>query len=242
MPSPKLRYRRILLKVGGESLAGEQSLGIDQEAVTALATRVIEAHKLGVEVAIVVGGGNFWRGGENEHMDRAPADYIGMLGTVMNALALQEAIERLDVPTRVQTAIEMREIAEPYIRRKAMAHLKDGRIVIFAAGSGNPYFTTDTAGALRAMEIGADAFLKATKVDGAYTEDPMLNPNATRIEEITYLDAINRGIKVMDATAFSLCMDNNMPIVVFRLEDSGSLIQVLEGNRVGTLVSAGPND
>lgn len=242
MPSPKLRYRRILLKLGGESLAGEQSFGIDQEAVTALATRVIEARKLGVEVAIVVGGGNFWRGGENEHMDRATADYIGMLGTVMNALALQEAIERLDVPTRVQTAIEMREIAEPYIRRKAMAHLKNGRIVIFAAGSGNPYFTTDTAGALRAMEIGADAFLKATKVDGAYTEDPMLNPNATRIDEITYLDAINQGIKVMDATAFSLCMDNNMPIVVFRLEDPGSLLQVLEGDRVGTLVSAGPND
>lgn len=242
MSNSNLQYRRILLKLGGESLAGEQSVGIDQDAVASLAARVIEAHKLGVELAIVVGGGNFWRGGENEHMNRTTADYIGMLGTVMNAMALQEAIERLDVPTRVQTAIEMREIAEPYIRRKAMAHLKDGRIVIFAAGSGNPYFTTDTAGALRAMEIEADVFLKATKVDGAYTEDPMLNPNASRIDHITYPDAISRGIKVLDATAFSLCMDNNMPIVVFRLEDPGSLVRVLEGSRVGTLVSAELND
>lgn len=242
MATSNLQYRRVLLKLGGESLSGEHSFGIDQDSVASVATRVIEAHKLGVELAIVVGGGNFWRGGENEHMNRATADYIGMLGTVMNAMALQEALERLDVPTRVQTAIEMREIAEPYIRRKAMAHLQDGRIVIFAAGSGNPYFTTDTAGALRAMEIGADAFLKATKVDGAYTEDPMVNPDASRIEQITYLDAINSGIKVLDATAFSLCMDNNMPIVVFRLEDPDSLVQVLEGARIGTLVSGERND
>jgi uridylate kinase len=155
----------------------------------------------------------------------------------MNALALQEAIERLDVPSRVQTAIEMREVAEPYIRRKAMAHLSDGRIVIFAAGSGNPYFTTDTAGALRAMEIGADALLKATKVDGAYTDDPMTNPDATRIDRITYLEALNKGLKILDATAFSLCMDNNLPIVVFRLEDPGSLVRILQGERVGTLVA-----
>lgn len=237
MTESELKYRRVLLKLGGESLAGDRSFGIDPDSVTALATRIVAAHKLGIELAIVVGGGNFWRGGENSDINRATADYIGMLGTVMNALALQEAIERLDIPSRVQTAIEMREVAEPYIRRKAMAHLADGRIVIFAAGSGNPYFTTDTAGALRAMEIGADALLKATKVDGAYTDDPMTNPNATRIDHLTYLEALNNGLKILDATAFSLCMDNNLPIVVFRLEDPGSLVRILRGERVGTLVA-----
>ena len=238
MTESNLKYQRVLLKLGGESLAGDRSFGIDPDAVTALAARIVSAHELGIELAIVVGGGNFWRGGENSDINRATADYIGMLGTVMNALALQEAIERLDVPSRVQTAIEMREVAEPYIRRKAMAHLGDGRIVIFAAGSGNPYFTTDTAGALRAMEIGADALLKATKVDGAYTDDPMTNPNATRIDRITYLEALNNGLKILDATAFSLCMDNNLPIIVFRLEDPGSLVRILRGERVGTLVAA----
>ena len=237
MTESELKYRRVLLKLGGESLAGDRSFGIDPDAVSALARRIVAAHKLEIELAIVVGGGNFWRGGENSDINRATADYIGMLGTVMNALALQEAIERLDVPSRVQTAIEMREVAEPYIRRKAMAHLGDGRIVIFAAGSGNPYFTTDTAGALRAMEIGADALLKATKVDGAYTDDPMTNPDATRIDHITYLEALNKGLKILDATAFSLCMDNNLPIVVFRLEDPGSLVRILRGERVGTLVA-----
>ena len=238
MTESELKYRRVLLKLGGESLAGDRSFGIDPDAVSALARRIVAAHKLEIELAIVVGGGNFWRGGENSDINRATADYIGMLGTVMNALALQEAIERLDVPSRVQTAIEMREVAEPYIRRKAMAHLSDGRIVIFAAGSGNPYFTTDTAGALRAMEIGADALLKATKVDGAYTDDPMTNPDATRIDHITYLEALNKGLKILDATAFSLCMDNNLPIVVFRLEDPESLVRILRGERVGTLVAA----
>ncbi len=238
MATPSVKYRRVLLKIGGESLAGSRGAGIDPDAARALAARVVEAHGLGVELAVVVGGGNFWRGGEHTDMNRATADYIGMLGTVMNALALQEAIERLDVPTRVQTAIEMRAVAEPYIRRKAVAHLRDGRIVIFAAGSGNPYFTTDTAGALRAMEIGADALLKATKVDGAYTDDPMIDPNATRIDRITYLQALNRGLKILDATAFSLCMDNNLPIIVFRLEDHESLVRVLQGDRVGTLVAA----
>ena len=237
MTESELKYRRVLLKLGGESLAGDRSFGIDPDAVSALARRIVAAHKLEIELAIVVGGGNFWRGGENSDINRATADYIGMLGTVMNALALQEAIERLDVPSRVQTAIEMREVAEPYIRRKAMAHLGDGRIVIFAAGSGNPYFTTDTAGALRAMEIGADALLKATKVDGAYTDDRMTNPDATRIDHITYLEALNKGLKILDATAFSLCMDNNLPIVVFRLEDPGSLVRILQGERVGTLVA-----
>ena len=237
MTESELKYRRVLLKLGGESLAGDRSFGIDPDAVSALARRIVAAHKLEIELAIVVGGGNFWRGGENSDINRATADYIGMLGTVMNALALQEAIERLDVPSRVQTAIEMREVAEPYIRRKAMAHLGDGRIVIFAAGSGNPYFTTDTAGALRAMEIGADALLKATKVDGAYTDDPMTNPDATRIDRITYLEALNKGLKILDATAFSLCMDNNLPIVVFRLEDPESLVRILRGERVGTLVA-----
>ena len=233
-----LKYRRVLLKIGGESLAGEQHFGIDPTHVHELAERVVEAHQLGVELAVVIGGGNFWRGGDIESMDRATADYIGMLGTVMNALALQEAIENLDVPTRVQTAVEMREVAEPYIRRKAMAHLEDGRIVIFAAGTGNPFFTTDTAGALRAMEIGAEAFLKATKVDGAYTDDPRTNPDAKRIDRLTYLEALNQGLRIMDATAFSLCMDHNMPIVVFRLEDPGSLVSILTGGRVGTLVAA----
>ena len=233
-----LKYRRVLLKIGGESLAGEQHFGIDPTQVHELAERVVEAHQLGVELAVVIGGGNFWRGGDIEGMDRATADYIGMLGTVMNALALQEAIENLDVPTRVQTAVEMREVAEPYIRRKAMAHLEDGRIVIFAAGTGNPFFTTDTAGALRAMEIGAEAFLKATKVDGAYTDDPQINPDAKRIDRLTYLEALNQGLRIMDATAFSLCMDHNMPIVVFRLEDPGSLVSILTGGRVGTLVAA----
>ncbi len=238
MAKPALKYRRVLLKIGGESLAGERAFGIDSHAVQALAVRIVEALDLGVELAVVVGGGNFWRGGEHHDINRATADYIGMLGTVMNSMALQEAVERLDVPTRVQTAIEMREVAEPYIRRKAVAHLEAGRLVIFAAGSGNPYFTTDTAGALRAMEIGAEALLKATKVDGAYTDDPMTNPAATRIERTTYLEALNNGLKILDATAFSLCMDNNLPIIVFRLEDEGSLVRVLTGYQVGTLVAA----
>ena len=238
MAAPGLKYRRVLLKIGGESLAGERAFGIAPLAVQALAARIVEALELGVELAVVVGGGNFWRGGEHRNINRATADYSGMLGPVMNALALQEAIERLDVPTRVQTAIEMREVAEPYIRRKAVAHLESGRLVIFAAGSGNPYFTTDTAGALRAMEIGAEALLKATKVDGADTDDPMTNPDATRIERTTYLEALNNGLKILDATAFSLCMDNNLPIIVFRLEDEGSLVRVLAGDQVGTLVAA----
>ncbi len=232
-----LKYGRVLLKVGGESLAGERRFGIDPDRVKSLAERIVEAHTLGVELAIVIGGGNFWRGGEIAGMSRATADYIGMLGTVMNALALQEAVEALDVPTRVQTAIEMREIAEPYIRRKAVAHLEAGRIVMFAAGTGNPFFTTDTAGALRAMEIGADALLKATKVDGAYTDDPETNPDAVRIDRLTYLEALNRGLRIMDATAFSLCMDHNLPIIVFRLEDEGSLVMILRGEHVGTLIA-----
>ncbi len=231
-------YQRVLLKIGGESLAGEDGFSIEPTRARAVADRVVEARALNVEIAIVIGGGNFWRGGEMPTMARSTADYIGMLGTVMNALALQEALESVGVPTRVQTAIEMREVAEPYIRRKAMAHLEQGRVVIFAAGTGNPFFTTDTAGALRAMEINAEALLKATKVDGAYTDDPEVNPNATRLDEITYLDALNRGLRIMDATAFSLCMDNDLPIVVFRLEDPGSLQRVLTGERVGTVIAA----
>ena len=233
-----LKYTRVLLKIGGESLAGDRHAGIDPDRVRDLAARIVEATQLGVEMAIVIGGGNFWRGGSIAGMDRTTADYIGMLATVMNALALQEAIETQGMATRVQTAIEMREVAEPYIRRKAMTHLGNGRVVIFAAGTGNPFFTTDTAGALRAMEIGAEAFLKATKVDGAYTDDPELNPAAERIDQLTYLDALNRGLRIMDATAFSLCMDHNLPIIVFRLEDQGSLVNVLTGKRVGTLVAA----
>lgn len=232
------KYQRVLLKIGGEALAGPDGGSIDPTRARRLAERVLEAQSLDIEIAIVIGGGNLWRGEEMPTMARSTADYIGMLGTVMNALALQEALEATGVPTRVQTAIEMREVAEPYIRRKAMAHLEQGRVVIFAAGTGNPFFTTDTAGALRAMEIGADALLKATKVDGAYTDDPETNPEATRLDEVTYLEALNRGLRIMDATAFSLCMDNNLPIVVFRLEDPGSLQRVLLGERVGTVIAS----
>jgi len=234
----KSRYRRVLLKLSGEALMGEQSYGIDAETVEYMASEVKSVYKMGVEVAIVIGGGNIFRGveGSVRGMERATADYMGMLATVINALALQNALEKKDIPTRVQSAIEMHELAEPYIRRKAVRHLEKGRVVIFAAGTGNPYFTTDTAASLRAMEIGAEVIMKATKVDGVYSDDPMKNPKAKRFRKITYMDVLRKGLHVMDSTAISLCMDNALPIVVFNVKKKGNIRKVIEGRNIGTFV------
>ena len=220
------------------ALAGDSGIGIDPPTVSSVAEKILEAHQLGTQLAIVIGAGNIWRGesAAESGIERATADYMGMLATVMNGLALQGAIENLDVPTRVQSAIEMREVAEPYIRRRAIAHLESNRIVIFAAGTGNPFFTTDTAAALRANEIGAEAVLKATHVDGVYDRDPQIDPNAVRFDTISYIEALNRGLKIMDATAFSLCMENSMPVMVFRLQDDQSLLRILCGEHLGTLI------
>jgi uridylate kinase len=217
---------------------GEQSYGIDAETVEYMASEVKSVYKMGVEVAIVIGGGNIFRGveGSVRGMERATADYMGMLATVINALALQNALEKKDIPTRVQSAIEMHELAEPYIRRKAVRHLEKGRVVIFAAGTGNPYFTTDTAASLRAMEIGAEVIMKATKVDGVYSDDPMKNPKAKRFRKITYMDVLRKGLHVMDSTAISLCMDNALPIVVFNVKKKGNIRKVIEGRNIGTFV------
>lgn len=239
--APVPKYRRVVLKLSGEALAGSAGFGIDPEVVDRIAREVVEVHRLGVELAIVVGGGNIWRGlaGAAKGMDRATADYMGMLATVINALALQDAIEKYGVETRVQTAIEMREVAEPYIRRRAIRHLEKGRVVIFAAGTGNPFFTTDTAAALRAAEIEADAVLRATRTEGIYDADPRQNPDARLFEEITYLDVLQRGLKAMDATATSLCMDNQIPMVVFDIRQPGNIVRVVRGERVGTVVKGG---
>ena len=233
-----LKYRRILLKISGEALAGKGGFGIDPQRAEDVARRVLEVHELGVDVAIVIGAGNLWRGrsGLERGMDRATADYMGMLGTVMNALALMDAMERMGLVTRVQSAIEMHAVAEPYIRRRAIRHLEKGRVVILSGGTGNPYFSTDTAAALRAMEVDADVLIKATKVDGVYDSDPMLNPQATRFDRLSYMDAINRRLKVMDSTAVSLCMDNDLPILVLNLWNPDALRQALYGEPVGTLV------
>ena len=236
------RWRRVLLKLSGESFAGEQGHGIDGDVVGDLARQIVEVRRdLDVDVAVVVGGGNIWRGmtGAGAGMDRAQADYMGMLATVINALALQDMLERLDQPTRVQSAIHMSQVAEPYIRRRAMRHLEKGRVVIFAGGSGNPYFTTDTTAALRAVEIEADVVLKGSHsgVDGIYTDDPRTNPEATKLDEISYLEVLNRGLRVMDATSITMCMDNHVPIVVFDLMTDGNVRSILEGRRLGTLVS-----
>ncbi len=233
-----LAYRRIMLKLSGEALMGDQGYGIDPKVVDTIAEEIREAAALGAEVAVVIGGGNIFRGlaASASGMERASADYMGMLATVLNALALQNALERQGVLTRIQSAIEMRELAEPYIRRRAIRHMEKKRVVIFAAGTGNPYFTTDTAAALRAMEIGAEVILKATKVDGVYDDDPMINPKAKRFESLTYLDVLQQGLRVMDATAISLCMDNNLPIIVFNLTQRGNILRVLRGERVGSLV------
>jgi uridylate kinase len=234
-----LKYRRILLKLSGESLSAPQGLGIDPDRAEDIAQRVKDVHDLGVDVAIVIGAGNLWRGriGLERGMDRATADYMGMLATVMNAMALMDAMERIGLVTRVQSAIEMHAVAEPYIRRRAIRHLEKGRVVILGGGTGNPYFSTDTAAALRAMEIGADVLIKATKVDGVYDADPMTHPGATRFERLTYIDTLNRRLEVMDSTAISLCMDNKLPILVLNLWHPEALRQALYGEKVGTLVS-----
>lgn len=232
------RYKRILLKLSGESLMGNKGYGIDAGTVDFMAREIKEVVALGVQLSIVIGGGNIFRGVQAslEGMERASADYMGMLATVINALALQNALEKYKIPTRVQSAIEMRELAEPYIRRKAVRHLEKGRVVIFAAGTGNPYFTTDTAAALRAMEIGAEVILKATKVDGVYSADPVKDPRARKYKELTYMEVLQKGLGVMDSTAVTLCMDNNLPIVVFNLRGKGNIRKAIEGKTVGTLV------
>jgi uridylate kinase len=234
-----LAYKRILLKVSGEALMGEQTYGIDPIVATQIAKDVAEIQSMGVETAIVIGGGNIFRGvaASAKGMDRATADYMGMLATIINALALQDALEQQNVVTRVVTAIEMRAVAEPFIRRRAIRHLEKRRVVVFGGGTGNPYFSTDTAAALRAMEIKADVILKATKVDGIYTADPMTTPDATRYDRISYLQVLEQGLKVMDATAISLCMDNALPIVVFNLRTPGNIRRAIIGEAVGSLVT-----
>jgi len=233
-------YRRVLLKLSGEALMGEQNFGIDPGVTTEIAKQIGEIQQLGVQTAVVIGGGNLFRGlaASARGMDRATADYMGMLATVINALALQDALEHSGVITRVATAIEMRAVAEPFIRRRAVRHLEKGRVVVFAAGTGNPYFTTDTAAALRAMEMKADVILKGTKVDGIYTADPMIDRTATKYDDISYIKVLEQGLRVMDATAISLCMDNKLPIVVFNLRTEGNLRRVIMGDAVGTTVRA----
>jgi uridylate kinase len=233
------RYKRILLKLSGEALMGAQGYGIDHAVLDTITSEVKEVCGLGVEVAIVIGGGNIFRGlsAAAKGMERASADYMGMLATVLNALALQNVLENKGVVTRVQSAIEMRELAETYIRRRAVRHLEKGRVVIFAAGTGNPYFTTDTAAALRAMEIGAEVIMKATKVDGVYSADPVKDKTATKYDSLTYIDVLQKDLRVMDATAISLCMDNSLPIIVFNLNVSGNIKRIVLGETVGTLVT-----
>ncbi|MCC6109681.1 MAG: UMP kinase [Denitrobacterium sp.] len=233
------KYKRVLLKLSGEALMGDTGYGIDPKVVDDLAQQIKQIADDGIEVAVTVGGGNIFRGlaGSAEGMDRSQADYIGMLATCMNALALQDAFERAGIACRVMSAIEMRQVAEPYIRRRAIRHLEKGRVVIFAAGTGNPYFTTDTTAALRALEIGAECLMKATKVDGIYDSDPVKNPDATRFDHISYLDVISKELHVMDTTATSLCMDNHMPMLVFDITTPGNISRVLKGENVGTTVS-----
>ena len=239
-PAQPPAYRRVLLKVSGEALAGARGYGIDPETIGRIAEEIREVVDLGVQVAVVIGGGNIFRGmaAGSGGIERATGDHMGMLATVINALALQDAIEKVGVPTRVLSAIEMRAVAEPYIRRRAMRHLEKGRVVVFAAGTGNPFFTTDTAGALRAIEIGAEAILKATKVDGIYTADPAKDPTASRLPRVTYIEVLNRGLQVMDTTAISLCMENKLPIVVFDLTRRGNIRRIVMGEPVGSVVSA----
>ena len=235
-----LKYKRILLKLGGEALGGADGAGIDPLRAAALAQKLEAVLQLGAQIAVVIGGGNLWRGREGMEfgMERATADHMGMLATVMNAIALQDALERRGVATRVQTAIDMNTVAAPYIRRRAIRHLEKGRVVILGAGTGNPYFTTDTAGALRAMEVDADVLIKATKVDGVYDSDPQTSAAARKFDELTYIDALNRRLQIMDSTALSLCMDNSLPIVVLNLSVDGSLTDAVLGRRVGTLIHA----
>jgi len=238
MPTPI--FKRILLKISGEALAADQGFGIDTLRIHEIAAELADVHSLDIQMAIVVGGGNFFRGvaDQAKDMDRVSADHMGMLATVINSLALQDALEQQGVPTRVVTAIEMRAVAEPFIRRRSVRHLEKGRVVVFGAGTGNPYFSTDTAAALRAMEMKADVILKATKVDGIYSADPMLHAGATRFDQISYLQVLEQGLKVMDATAISLCMDNGLPIVVFNLRTPGNIRRAVIGEPVGSLVTA----
>jgi uridylate kinase len=238
----KAVYKRIVLKLSGEALQGAKSHGIDHSVLVSISRQIKEVRDLGVDVAVVLGAGNIFRGQENTasrglDMDRSVADYMGMLATIINGLALQDVLEKTGVPTRVMTAIDMERIAEPYIRRRAVRHLEKGRVVIFVAGTGNPYFTTDTAASLRAKEINADVILKATKVDGVYTADPLKVKSARKFEKLKYIDVLKKGLKVMDATAISLCMDNNLPIVVFNLNKIGNIKRVVMGERIGTVVS-----
>ncbi len=240
--TPRPRWRRVLLKLSGEAFAGKQGFGIDGDVVERLARDIVEVRRdLGVDIAVVVGGGNIWRGmtGAGAGMDRAQADYMGMLATVINALALQDVLERLGQPTRVQSAIHMAQVAEPYIRRRAIRHLEKGRVVSFAGGTGNPFFTTDTTAALRAIEIDAEALLKGSHsgTDGIYTDDPHVNPDARKLDQVSYLDVLNKGLRALDATAITLCMDNDLPIVMFDLMGEGNVRSLLEGRPIGTLVS-----
>ncbi|MGW8272275.1 MAG: UMP kinase [Thermodesulfovibrionales bacterium] len=232
------KYERVLLKLSGEALMGDKSYGVDPSTVDYMSSEIKSVAMMGVQVAVVIGGGNIFRGVEAslKGIERASADYMGMLATVINALALQNSLEKIGIDTRVQSAIDMRELAEPYIRRRAMRHLEKNRVVIFAAGTGNPYFTTDTAAALRAMEIGAQVILKGTKVDGVYSRDPVKNPDATRFKKISYIEVLKKKLSVMDSTAISLCMDNGLPIIVFRMKDKGSFKKIVQGKPVGTLV------
>lgn len=236
-----LKYRRVILKVTGEVFAGTQSFGIDGQTVKGFAQEIKEVKEMGCELAMVIGGGNIFRGtmASSIGMDRASADTMGMLATVINSLALQDALEKLGVSTRVLSAIEMRQVAEPYIRRRATRHLEKGRIVIFAGGTGNPYFTTDTTASLRAMEVGAEVILKATKVEGVYDADPLKHREAKKFDELTYIEVLNRGLKVMDSTAISLCMDNHLPIIVFNIMEKGNIQKVVSGESIGTMVSGG---
>lgn len=231
-------FSRVLLKLSGESLAGEQGYGIDPHTITTIAKEIREVVDQGVQLSLVIGGGNIFRGlaASSKGMDRASADYMGMLATMINSLAMQDALEKAGVETRVQSAIDMQEVAEPYIRRRAMRHLEKGRVVIFGAGTGNPYFTTDTAASLRAMEINAQVILKGTKVDGVYTADPKKDSTATKFSKLTYIDVLNMGLQVMDATATSLCMDNKLPIIIFDLTTEGNIKKVINGEEIGTIV------
>ncbi len=240
----KSKYKRVVVKLSGEALAGELGYGYESKILESIARQVKEIAEIGVEIAVVVGGGNIWRGvsGSSRGMDRATADYMGMLATVMNALALQDAMEREGIATRVLTAIEMRQVAEPYIRRRAIRHLEKGRVVIFAAGTGNPYFSTDTTAALRAAEIEAELILMAKKVDGVYDSDPKKNSQAKRFTELTYIDVLNKGLGVMDSTATSLCMDNHIPLIIFSILEEGNIKKVILGEKIGTIVGRENNE
>ncbi len=230
------KYKRIILKLSGEALAGNKGFGLDEEIIAQVVNQIIEVHKLGVEIGIIIGGGNFWRGRQGTNMDRTTADHMGMLATVINSLAMQDAIEQKGIETRVQTALNMTSVAEPFILRKALEHFKHGRIVIFACGTGNPYCSTDTGAALRAAEVGADVMLLAKNVDGIYDSDPKRNPNAKKYDKITFIDVINKGLKAMDTTAITMCMENNIPVLAFSLAEKDGIIKAVYGEKTGTLI------